>query len=139
MTRQTLTQKIFQTGCPYGNQYQGSSVRIVFVCSVGMLRSPTAQMVATGLGFNARACGSDTELALIPLSCNLIDWAQHVVFMNSDNFEEALQTFAPVGYDVDIKQKAIVWDIRDDYNYGDNVLWNICHHKLQLIDSGHTI
>lgn len=126
------TVKIFSAECPYANKFQTSAKRLVFVCSVGMLRSPTAQMVATGMGFNARACGSDVDIALIPLSCNLINWADTIVFMSSNNYTQALATFAAVGYEDDIKHKAVVWNIPDDYDWGDSVLWNIIHEKLRM-------
>jgi predicted protein tyrosine phosphatase len=129
----TKTVKIFSSECPYDNKFQTNTKRLLFVCSVGMLRSPTAQMVATGMGFNARACGSDVDLALIPLSCNLINWADHIIFMNDDNLSQAVKTFESVGYKEDIEQKAIVWNIKDDYDWGDSVLWNIVHEKLKLI------
>jgi predicted protein tyrosine phosphatase len=126
------TVKIFSSECPYDNKFQTDAKRLLFVCSVGMLRSPTAQMVATGMGFNARACGSEVDIALIPLSCNLINWANHIIFMNPENLTQAIKTFDPVGYKEDIEQKAIVWNINDDYNWGDTVLWNIVHEKLKL-------
>lgn len=87
-------------------------------------------MVATGMGLNARACGSDVNMALIPLSCNLINWADIIYFMNADNMGEALKHFTPVGYDEDIREKGVVWNIPDNYNWGDNVLWNIFHELL---------
>lgn len=132
--KQTLTQKIFSTNCPYANHSQTNAKRLLFVCSVGMLRSPTAQMVATGLGHNARACGSCLDLALIPLSCNLINWADHIFFMNRENQQEALKHFTPVGYDDDILAKGVVWNIPDQYNWGDNVLWNIFDQLLRAAD-----
>jgi len=132
--KQTKTQNIFSAEAPYANSFQTSAKRLLFVCSVGMLRSPTAQMVASQNGHNARACGSDVDIALIPLSCNLINWADKIVFMNPDNFDQAKQVFDPVGYKEDIEAKAIVWNIIDDYSWGDNVLWNILYTKMKMFD-----
>lgn len=130
--KQTKTQQIFNTQCPYENKHQGLALKLLFVCSVGMLRSPTAQVAASSLGFNARACGSCTDLALIPLNCNLINWADKIIFMNMENYSESMKEFKPVGYDVDIKYKAVVWDISDDYDWGDQWLYNFFIDKLKV-------
>ena len=122
------TERMFASGTPYGNSYQTDAKRLVFVCSVGMLRSPTAQIVASDMGFNARACGSDLSMALIPLSHNLITWADNLIFMNVENYTQALLFFNENGYDKDIRDKAIIWDIDDDYE------WNNAHLK-KLISS----
>lgn len=118
----TLTQRIFEVSAPYDNIYQTSAKRILFVCSAGMLRSPTCANAGTTLGFNTRACGSH-GYALIPLSANLIEWAHKIVFVNEENFHEAIDNFASVGYDEDIKRKAVVWDIEDNFDWGDDVLF----------------
>lgn len=129
----TKTAQIFATGCPYDNLCQTKATRVLFVCSVGMLRSPTAQMVATGFGLNARAAGSDVEIALIPMSCNLIDWAEHIVFMTQSNRDDAIRTFKIIDdYAEQIKRKGQVWNVPDNYNWGDNVLWTILHEKMKV-------
>lgn len=115
--KETLTQKIFQQECPVHNSYQGKSKRLLFVCSVGMLRSPTAQVVATKLGYNARACGSDQTMALIPISANLIEWADHILFMAFENLCQSLNTFEGTGYDEVIREKKILLNIDDDFEY----------------------
>lgn len=125
-----LTQKIFELSTPYNNQYQGNAARLLFVCSVGMLRSPTAADVATGMGFNARSCGSD-PVALIPLSANLIMWADKIVFMNRENYEQALHTFRNTGYEEDIEAKKEFIHVDDDYNRDDPTLRIICWHALK--------
>lgn len=43
---ETLTDKIFQLTTPYDNPYQGKTPRWLFVCSAGLLRSPTGAAVA---------------------------------------------------------------------------------------------
>lgn len=116
MTQQTLTDKIFALTAPYDNEYQGKFPRVLFVCSAGILRSATAAAVAGARGINARAAGS-AKYALIPVSVNLIEWAKKIVFVNPDNFEQVLRTFENTGYTDDIKQKAIVWNIPDNFEY----------------------
>jgi predicted protein tyrosine phosphatase len=126
----TKTELIFQDTAPFANQYQTSAPRLLFVCSAGLLRSPTAQVVASQMGFNARACGS-ANYALIPLSVNLINWANKIIFMNEENYHQSLDTFRLVDYHTDIEEKKIVWDIVDDYDWGDLVLFNICRQNLE--------
>lgn len=124
------TSKIFELTTPFNNQYQGNATRLLFVCSVGMLRSPTAADVATGMGFNARSCGTDS-MSLIPLSANLIMWADKIVFMNRENYEQAMHTFRNTGYEEDIETKKSFIHVDDDYNRDDPQLRVICWHALK--------
>lgn len=116
MTQQTLTDKIFELTAPYDNPYQGSFPRVLFVCSAGILRSATASTIAGARGINARAAGS-AKYALVPVSANLIEWAKKIVFVNQDNFEQVLRTFEGTGYEEDIKRKAVIWNIPDNFEY----------------------
>ena len=132
--KKTKTEQIFSDLCPYDNYNQTKARRLLFVCSVGMLRSPTAQMVASSQGYNARAAGSNVKIALVPLSCNLINWAQHIIFMNAENAIQAKREFEAVGYREDIQQKQIVWNFEDIYDWGDTALWNAVHWKLKDLE-----
>ncbi len=114
-TQDTLTNKIFMLTAPYDNPYQGDRRRILFVCSAGLLRSPTGAHVGSVRGYNTRAAGSNQSYALIPLSVNLIEWAQTIVFVNLENLNQALETFDAVGYSDDLERKAVVLDIPDRY------------------------
>lgn len=127
---QTLTEKIFQLSAPYDNPYQGEAMRYLFVCSAGLLRSPTAAAVAIKNGINARSCGSNPNYALIPLSVNLIAWAEKIFFMNQKNYDQALANFKPTGWDEDIAEKAVVWDIPDRFEYGNAQLVQLIQEKL---------
>jgi predicted protein tyrosine phosphatase len=111
----TMNHGIFNTTAPYDNPYQGNRTRILFVCSAGLLRSPTGAAVGVQRGYNTRACGSTQEYALIPLTANLIEWAQHIVFVNKENHDEAMRVFDDSGYDLTISQRAHVLDIPDKY------------------------
>ena len=115
------------------NTCQTKAKRLVFVCSAGMLRSPTAQIVASKMGYNARACGSNAKIALIPLNANLIEWADHIVFMHFTNYCQALNTFEGTGYDETIRQKKIVWDTPDDYHWCDEWLMKVIEMKLEAL------
>ena len=114
----TKTEQIYLLSCPFDNEFQGSASRYLFVCSAGMLRSPTAAAVATSLGYNARSCGSE-HYALIPLSVNLIEWAHRIFFMKEENYLAALDTFVGMSeYEEMLLNKSTCWDIEDIYDYG---------------------
>lgn len=114
---------IFSTTAPYRNPYQGSASRWLFVCSAGLLRSPTGATMASALGINARSCGSNPRYALVPCSANLINWADRIVFVKRSNKDEVVETF---GEHPDllnqISNKAVVLDIPDDFGYMDTQL-----------------
>ena len=113
------TPAIYDLSCPFDNQYQGVSTRLLFVCSAGLLRSPTAANTATRLGYNSRSCGS-ASYALIPTSVNLVHWANRIYFMEENNFLEATETFYGDRETLALlERKAIVWEIEDHYDFGD--------------------
>lgn len=126
----TKTQSIMELTAPYANDCQGSARRVLFVCSAGMLRSATAAKVGSAMGFNTRACGSE-NYALIPLSVNLINWAESIFFVNPYNFVSAKHTFFE-DYDTKgmLEDKSTVWDIEDIYNYDDPQLVRIITELL---------
>lgn len=115
----TKTQEIFELSCPYSNSAQGMFTRVLFVCSAGMLRSATAATIANELGMNARACGS-APYALIPISANLIHWAEAIYFVNRENYLETKIKFAGQQECLElIEDKYSVWNIEDCFEYND--------------------
>lgn len=67
------------------NPYQGTSKRVLCVCSAGLLRSPTAANVLhQELGYNTRACGINPEYALIGFDDALANWADEIVAVHPD-------------------------------------------------------
>lgn len=103
------------------NRYQTDAKRVLCVCSAGLLRSPTlANVLHQELGYNTRAAGSSEEYALIPISVALIYWADEIVFVNSENFNECLHHNEE--YDSIIRRKAIVLSVEDDFEWNDPVL-----------------
>lgn len=116
----TKNASIFKANAPYRNPYQGDSPRWLFVCTAGLLRSPTGAALAIKKGLNARSCGSATDIALIPLSANLINWADKIVFVNDNNYHQALQLFVDVGdLHYQLTTKSLVLDILDMYDYNE--------------------
>ena len=87
----TLTELIMESTAPWDNPYQGKDKKVLFVCSAGILRSATAARIY-GKKYNTRACGS-YGYALISFSANLLLWADEIVFVNQENYEEVLDHF----------------------------------------------
>lgn len=116
----TKNAEIFKTTAPYSNHYQGSDPRWLFVCSAGLLRSPTGAALAVKKGLNARSCGSAIEYALIPISANLIMWAEKIVFVNEENYHEALELFKDYQMLHNLlTMRSLVLNIPDMYEYND--------------------
>lgn len=67
------------------NPFQGPDKKVVFVCSMGILRSATAARMYAGK-YNTRSAGTYDE-ALIQLSPILVAWANELVFVNQENYD----------------------------------------------------
>lgn len=106
----TLTEIIMSTKSPWDNPYQGKDKKILFVCSAGILRSATAARIYASK-YNTRACGSE-DYALIPLSADLIAWADQIVFVNKYNFQGAIHKFPGI-----TEKSFKVLDIPDEYEH----------------------
>lgn len=83
MKPKTKTELIFESKSPYSNPYQGNDERVLFVCSAGILRSATAARIYARK-YNTRAAGSK-PYALIPVTQELVLWADRIVFVNPEN------------------------------------------------------
>ncbi len=113
----TKTDQIFELSSPYNNEHQGKTHRALFVCSAGLLRSATAATIGSQLGLNTRAAGS-REYALIPVSSNLIAWADTIYFVNEENYRDVIDTFIGMQQETTwLHQKSVIWDIEDCYDY----------------------
>lgn len=128
----TKTEEIFKSnGCPYNNHSQGNDLRVVFVCSAGLLRSPSAARIAGEYGINARSAGSHLHYALIPLSANLIKWANWIVFMNPENEFEITMKIPDADLLQALRNKSIVWNIEDTYNHMEEGLERVLRKKIE--------
>lgn len=72
------------------NPYQGDDKKVLFVCSMGILRSATGARIY-GHKYNTRSAGTYVDEALIPLTQTLLDWANEVVFVNPENYAGAIK------------------------------------------------
>jgi predicted protein tyrosine phosphatase len=104
-------------GGVFKNPYQGPDKKVVFVCSMGILRSATGARIYAAK-YNTRTAGS-WEDALIPLTDNLIIWADEIVFVNRENYDQAIGRFEEIDEDLvaTIKEKAKVLNIPDSYEH----------------------
>jgi len=119
----TKNAEIFKTTAPYNNYSQGSAPRWLFVCSAGLLRSPTGAALAIRKGLNARSCGSAIDYALIPISANLIMWANKIIFVSEENYHESLELFKDhQRLHALLTLRSLVLDIPDIYNYNESDL-----------------
>lgn len=113
----TLSEQIRQ--CRAGvvnNPYQGKDKKVVFVCSMGILRSATAARLYAHR-YNTRTAGTWDD-ALIPLSENLILWADQIVFVNKENYLQALHKFEyDEGFVLTIQDKGVVLNIPDNFEH----------------------
>lgn len=114
----TKNDKIFKLTAPWDNVYQGKYHKALFVCSAGILRSASAaEYFAQKHGWNTRAAGSE-GYALIPVSMNLLKWADCVYFMQDENYQTVANTFFGLDEDVDEKLNcSLVLQIPDHYNF----------------------
>lgn len=107
----TLSEQIRQ--CRNGvvaNPYQGTDKKVLFVCSMGILRSATAARIYAHK-YNTRCAGSWGD-ALIPLTPILLAWANEIVFVNVENYHNAVSEF---GEEVFKETPTKVLDIPDKY------------------------
>lgn len=91
------------------NPYQGYDRKVLFVCTVGILRSATAARIYSKK-YNTRCAGTDSN-ALIPLTQLLVYWADEIVFMEKYNYNTACANFDKQTFDYKCK----VLDIDDSY------------------------
>lgn len=73
------------------NPYQGSDKKVLFVCSMGILRSATGSRIY-GHKYNTRCAGTYDE-ALIQINEQLLMWADEIVFVNPENYEQAWKKY----------------------------------------------
>lgn len=95
------------------NPFQGSDKRVLFVCSMGILRSATGARLYSHK-HNTRSAGSWND-ALIPLTDPLLAWAQEIVFVNKHNYLQVKEYYAGEQVDLDKEFNVKVLNIPDKY------------------------
>ena len=126
MVKTTFTQDIFELTAPYGNPYQGTDKRLLFVCSAGLLRSATAANLFAKKGYNTRSCGS-ASYALIPFSENLKQWADKIFFINEENYKDVIRH----GFDLE-EETVQILNIPDNFEYNNPDLLKILEKEVNV-------
>lgn len=125
---------IFSDNHAHNVSAQTDQPRLVFVCSADMLRSATGAKAFANRGCNTRACGTH-DYALIPLSANLIAWADRLYFAHRENWHKALGVFAgKADLLAMLQEKAQVCSIPDVYDYDERELHEIWIRQVVLPD-----
>ncbi|WP_334189082.1 low molecular weight protein tyrosine phosphatase family protein [Noviherbaspirillum sp.] len=101
-------------------------MRVLFVCSQNKLRSPTAEQVFSQQpGIDALSAGTNHD-AEIPVTAELIDWADKIFVMENLHREKLQKRFKK-----SINGKKIVClGIPDNYGYMDEELVSILKRKV---------
>lgn len=91
------------------NNHQGTDNKVLFICSMGILRSATAARIYAKK-YNTRCAGTAID-ALIPITQLLINWADQLVFVSKENYDTACLGFNQNTFDY----KSKLLDIPDMY------------------------
>lgn len=130
----TLSDKI--RNCRDGvvrNPYQGTDKKVVFVCSMGILRSATgARLYACK--YNTRAAGTWKD-ALVPLSDTLIAWSDELVFVNDYNYQQVKKWFQDNNSNLHDIANVKVLDIPDAYEHMHEKLIQAFLEQYEPLDS----
>jgi predicted protein tyrosine phosphatase len=101
-------------------------MKMLFVCSQNLLRSPTAEMVfAQYEGLEVLSAGTGTDAAT-PVSADLIEWADVIFAMEKHHRDKLRERFGKL---LETK-RLVVLRIPDDYDYMDAELIEILKKKV---------
>ena len=101
--------------------------KFLFVCSQNKLRSPTAEVIFSGLdGIEALSAGTNND-AETPLCAELIEWADHVFAMERTHRKKIQAKFRQALND----KPLIVLDIPDDYEFMDPALVELLKARMR--------
>jgi predicted protein tyrosine phosphatase len=116
------------------NPYQGTDKKVVFVCSMGILRSATGARLYAHR-YNTRTAGTWSD-ALIPLTPILMAWADELVFVNHHNYEQVKHSYEeeghPGSFDKDFNIKVL--DIPDAYEHMHPELIKAFHEQYEPLE-----
>lgn len=112
------------------NKAQGPTKKVLTVCSAGLLRSATLQNVLIKeYGYNVRNCGTIEPYALIPISEALVQWADEIVFVDKDAYNDVENDLI----NLDVINKCYILDIPDRYEFNNKELVKICKEQYENI------
>lgn len=103
------------------------SSRFLFVCGKNQLRSPTAEQVFSRYdGIKVLSAGTRRD-AYVPLSGELIDWADAIFVMEKRHRKHIQTEFAEFLRDT----KIVCLDIPDNYEFMDEKLVRLLTQRMQ--------
>ena len=91
---ETFPQQVLVAPPKYSIPDEGDFRRWLFVGEEGRVRSATAQVLASRININARAVGSNIGKALQIISLPLIYWAERIIFMDDQAYQQAQDLLA---------------------------------------------
>lgn len=101
-------------------------MRVLFVCSQNLLRSPTAEVIfAEQEGLETSSAGTAPDAAT-PVSADLIEWADVVFAMENRHRDKLRERFGKLLQ----TKRLIVLHIPDDYDYMETGLIEILKKKV---------
>ncbi len=112
--------------------YQSDHLKVVCVCSGGVLRSPTMAKILTmpPFNFNTRSCGTE-DYALVIISQSLVYWADIIVCAETYH-RSVVESVMDNAYEVgEVRPPIFTMNIPDEYDYCDPVLVDIATEKLK--------
>jgi predicted protein tyrosine phosphatase len=100
--------------------------RVLFVCSQNRLRSPTAEQVFSSYpGIECASAGTNND-ADIPLSRELVDWAEIIFVMEKTHRNKLTRKFR-----AHLSNKRVIClDIPDNYDFMDPELVRLLNAKV---------
>lgn len=114
------------------NPYQGNDRKVVFVCSMGILRSATGARLYAHK-YNTRTAGTWDD-ALVTLTDKLILWANQLVFVNQENYAQALRKWEnDEDMVLTIQDKAVVLNIPDNFEHMHPELINAFNNQYERL------
>jgi predicted protein tyrosine phosphatase len=115
---------------------EGTATRLLFVDDKGVVKSATAQLLAGNMNINARACGVNIQSALIPVSLQLANWAQKIVFLDQQSYDDFAELFKDYRLDLlSAQAKSVTLDLPNTYFYMQNDLVNALKAELPELSS----
>lgn len=109
------------------NPYQGDRLRVLVVCSAGLLRSPsTASYLDKEYDWNCRAAGL-YDHALVQVDPVLVSWADKIICVHPDITKDLMTRFPLLNE----QEKVVTFNIDDVYEYKQPALMRLIAEEVE--------